>query len=188
MDNLQKQTILSVALIHKCITFSVVVSQSFPQFEHALLLLLQKLYIIYIKDVPGGSYEIYDHPIHILKTLNDVSRAISTKTTIPILTGLKIVLNDSGLILTGSDADISIESRINATDENNDLQIGSTGEIVLPARFFSEIVKRLPESTMTLKLKTISKPSSRLGHLNLLLMVWMPITIRGCQKLQPMQR
>ena len=49
-----------------------------------------------------------------LKTLNDVSRAISTKTTIPILTGLKIVLNDSGLILTGSDADISIESRINA--------------------------------------------------------------------------
>ena len=35
-----------------------------------------------------------------LKTLNDVSRAISTKTTIPILTGLKIVLNDSGLILS----------------------------------------------------------------------------------------
>ena len=78
-----------------------------------------------------------------LKTLNDVSRAISTKTTIPILTGLKIVLNDTGLVLTGSDADISIESTINAADESNDLQIGSTGEIVLPARFFSEIVKRL---------------------------------------------
>ena len=88
-----------------------------------------------------------------LKTLNDVSRAISTKTTIPILTGLKIVLNDTGLVLTGSDADISIESTINAADESNDLQIGSTGEIVLPARFFSEIVKRLPESTMTVEVK-----------------------------------
>ena len=88
-----------------------------------------------------------------MKTLNDVSRAISTKTTIPILTGLKIVLNDTGLVLTGSDADISIESTINAADESNDLQIGSTGEIVLPARFFSEIVKRLPESTMTVEVK-----------------------------------
>ncbi|MHA3064959.1 DNA polymerase III subunit beta [Lacticaseibacillus saniviri] len=88
-----------------------------------------------------------------LKTLNDVSRAISSKTTIPILTGLKLVLSDTGLVLTGSDADISIESRINATSENNDLQIESTGSIVLPARFFSEIVKRLPENTMTLEVK-----------------------------------
>ncbi|WP_179393808.1 DNA polymerase III subunit beta [Lacticaseibacillus absianus] len=85
-----------------------------------------------------------------IKTLNDVARAISTKTTIPILTGLKLVLSDDGLVLTGSDADISIESRIDANSETNDLQIESTGSIVLPARFFTDIVKRLPEQTMTL--------------------------------------
>ncbi|MFK5280888.1 hypothetical protein ACI3PL_15115, partial [Lacticaseibacillus paracasei] len=78
MDNLQKQTILSVALIHKCITFSVVVSQSFPQFEHALLLLLQKLYIIYIKDVQEALMKFTITRSTFLKTLNDVSRAIST--------------------------------------------------------------------------------------------------------------
>ncbi|WP_461226709.1 DNA polymerase III subunit beta [Lacticaseibacillus suihuaensis] len=85
-----------------------------------------------------------------IKTLNDVSRAITSKTTIPILTGLKLVLSDEALVLTGSDADISIESRIDATAETNDLQIESTGSIVLPARFFTDIVKRLPEQTMTL--------------------------------------
>ncbi|MFD1399053.1 DNA polymerase III subunit beta [Lacticaseibacillus suilingensis] len=84
-----------------------------------------------------------------IKSLNDVSRAISTKTTIPILTNLKLDLTDTALILTGSDADISIESKIDATSETNDLQVQSTGSITLPARFFSEIVKRMPEKTMT---------------------------------------
>lgn len=85
-----------------------------------------------------------------LKELNNVSRAISSKTTIPILTGLKLVADDSGLTLTGSDADISIEALIHADDPDNQLAIESTGAIVLPARFFGDIVKRLPEDNMTL--------------------------------------
>lgn len=52
-----------------------------------------------------------------IKTLNDVQRAISAKTTIPILTGLKLVLSQEGLTLTGSDADISIEATLSASDE-----------------------------------------------------------------------
>ena len=47
-----------------------------------------------------------------IKTLNDVQRAISAKTTIPILTGLKLVLSQEGLTLTGSDADFSIEATL----------------------------------------------------------------------------
>lgn len=85
-----------------------------------------------------------------LKELNNVSRAISSKTTIPILTGLKLVADDNGLTLTGSDADISIEALIHADDPDNQLAIESTGAIVLPARFFGDIVKRLPEDNMTL--------------------------------------
>lgn len=45
-----------------------------------------------------------------LQELQTVQRAISSKTTIPILTGVKIVLSEDGLSLTGSNADISIES------------------------------------------------------------------------------
>lgn len=84
-----------------------------------------------------------------VKELNNVSRAISSKTTIPILTGLKIVASDAGLLLTGSNADISIESLIRADDPDNGLTIDDPGAIVLTAHFFSEIVKRLPEKTMT---------------------------------------
>ena len=84
-----------------------------------------------------------------IRTFNDVSRAISTKTTIPVLTGLKLVAESNALILTGSDADISIESTINADDEDNELAVTEPGAIILPAKFFGEIIKRLPESTMT---------------------------------------
>ena len=54
-----------------------------------------------------------------IKELNNVSRAISSKTTIPILTGLKIVASDAGLLLTGSNADISIETLIRADDPDS---------------------------------------------------------------------
>ncbi|MFC6169455.1 DNA polymerase III subunit beta [Loigolactobacillus jiayinensis] len=98
-----------------------------------------------------------------VKNLNDVQRAISSKTTIPILTGLKLVLTEAGLMLTGSDADISIEAFISADDEKNELEVGSTGSIVLPARFFGEIVKKLPEDTMTLEVKDNFQTELRSG-------------------------
>lgn len=86
-----------------------------------------------------------------IQELATVQRAISTKTTIPILTGVKIVLTDEGLNLTGSNADISIETFLAADDEKAQMQIESTGMIVLQARFFSEIIRRLPENTFTLE-------------------------------------
>lgn len=86
-----------------------------------------------------------------LKKLADVQRAISSKTAIEILTGLKITVTEDHIILTGSDADISIENEIEAADEHFELQIENQGAIVLPARFFSEIIKRLPEDNFTLE-------------------------------------
>jgi DNA polymerase-3 subunit beta len=85
------------------------------------------------------------------KALNTVSRAISTKTTIPILTGLKLQVNQNELILTGSDADISIETTVKADNPDNLLAVESEGAIVLPARFFTDIVKKLPEDTLTIE-------------------------------------
>ncbi|TPR19282.1 DNA polymerase III subunit beta [Apilactobacillus timberlakei] len=87
-----------------------------------------------------------------IQGINTVSRAISSKTTIPILTGLKLTVTDNEIILTGSDADVSIETQIKANDEENELEISETGSIVLPARFFSGIVKKLPNNKMTLSI------------------------------------
>lgn len=86
-----------------------------------------------------------------LNSLADVQRAISSKTTIPILTGVKIIVNDEGLTLTGSDSDISIEAFIPVEDEKNQLEIMKTGGIILQARFFNEIVRKLPDDKMTIE-------------------------------------
>lgn len=81
--------------------------------------------------------------VELTKRLNLVSRAISSKTTIPILTGLKLKANSSELVLTGSNADISIENKILSEDNNNMLTVVEPGSVVLPARFFTGIVKKI---------------------------------------------
>lgn len=48
----------------------------------------------------------------LVETLAHVSIAVSTKTTIPILTGIKIAINDTRCTLTASDSDISIKADI----------------------------------------------------------------------------
>ncbi|WP_323074783.1 DNA polymerase III subunit beta [Limosilactobacillus reuteri] len=92
-----------------------------------------------------------------ISQLNNVLRAISSKTTIPILTGLKMVVNEDNIVLTGSNSDITIESVINANDADNDLTIEETGAIVLPARFFSDIVKKLPDKKVTIEVTSVFK-------------------------------
>lgn len=85
-----------------------------------------------------------------LENLNNVMRAISSRATIPILSGIKLDLFDDELVLTGSDANISIEIKIPVSE---DLTIESTGSIVLPARFFSEIIKKLPGKDFSFEVK-----------------------------------
>lgn len=82
--------------------------------------------------------------------LNNVMHAISSRATIPILSGIKLNLTEDELLLTGSDSDISIEIRIPVSE---DLTVESTGAIVLPARFFSEIIRRLPGKEFSLEVK-----------------------------------
>ncbi|MGM9892130.1 DNA polymerase III subunit beta [Limosilactobacillus sp.] len=86
-----------------------------------------------------------------ISQLNNVLRAISSKTTIPILTGLKMVVDQDKITLTGSNSDITIESVIDASNEDYGLEVKEPGAIVLPARFFSEIVKKLPDQQVTIE-------------------------------------
>lgn len=91
------------------------------------------------------------HRAAFIQYLNDVQRAISAKTALEILSGIKLDLSEDGLTMTGSNSDISIETVISIADEQAALNIERTGSVVLPARFFNEIVKKLPAETMTLE-------------------------------------
>src|SRR5690606_15598958 len=85
----------------------------------------------------------------LIDSVQDVMKAVSSRTTIPILTGIKIVATEEGLTFTGSDSDISIESFIPKEEAGDEIvEIIETGGIVLNARFLGEIVKKLPMDTV----------------------------------------
>jgi DNA polymerase-3 subunit beta len=82
----------------------------------------------------------------LVDAVNQVMKAISSKTTIPILTGVKITAGLDGITLTGSNSDISIRSFIPLEEDGNENAVVSTpGQIVLPSRLFSELVRKLPD-------------------------------------------
>ncbi|MBY0097574.1 DNA polymerase III subunit beta [Mesobacillus maritimus] len=86
---------------------------------------------------------------YLLQSVQDVMKAVTSRTTIPILTGIKIVVSEEGVTLTGSDSDVSIESFIPKEDGDKEIvEIKQTGSIVLQAKFFSEIVRKLPTDTV----------------------------------------
>ena len=81
----------------------------------------------------------------LVQSVQDVIKAVASRTTIPILTGIKITATANGVTLTGSDSDTSIESFIPLEEDGNEIvEIKRPGSIVLQARFFNEIVKKLP--------------------------------------------
>ncbi|GIN21942.1 MAG TPA: DNA polymerase III subunit beta [Bacillus bacterium] len=85
----------------------------------------------------------------LINSVQHVMRAVSSRTTIPILTGIKIVADSNGITFTGSDSDISIESFIPVEEDGDQLiEMKQTGSIVLNARFFGDIVRKLPMDTV----------------------------------------
>ncbi|WP_430884515.1 DNA polymerase III subunit beta [Fusibacter sp. JL216-2] len=71
--------------------------------------------------------------------INIVQKAVSTKTTLPILKGILLESNDGRLKLTGNDLSIGIETYIDAN-------IDVSGGIVVSSRIFGEIIRKLPNA------------------------------------------
>lgn len=97
------------------------------------------------------------------EAINHVSKAISSRTTIPILNGIKMDAAANGVTLTASDTDISIQSFIPATEDNKDIvKLEQAGSVVLP-KFFIEIVKKLPSDDVQLEVLDNHKTMIRSG-------------------------
>ncbi|MCI3924791.1 DNA polymerase III subunit beta [Paenibacillus sp. TRM 82003] len=83
------------------------------------------------------------------ESIQDVSKAISSRTTIPILSGIKIEANATGVTLTASDTDISIQAFIPVENDGTPIvQLERPGSVVVPAKFFVEIIRKLPAPTI----------------------------------------
>lgn len=79
------------------------------------------------------------------EAIQHVSKAVASRTTIPILSGIKMDAGYNGVTLTASDTDISIQSFIPLEIQHKTIvTVEKSGSVVLPAKFFVEIVKKLP--------------------------------------------
>ncbi|MFC7063033.1 DNA polymerase III subunit beta [Halobacillus seohaensis] len=88
----------------------------------------------------------------LMESVQNVMKAISSRTTIPILTGIKLEATPSGVKLTGSDSDISIESFIPA-EEDGIVYVENIepGSVVLQAKYFPDIVRKLPQKNVDIE-------------------------------------
>ncbi|MEG2002917.1 MAG: DNA polymerase III subunit beta, partial [Clostridia bacterium] len=77
--------------------------------------------------------------------VGNVSKAISGRTTAPVLEGIKIKAEKDYLILTATDTEIAIEQKIPA-------EVFIEGEIVVPGKYFLDFIRKLNNEQIELSL------------------------------------
>lgn len=80
------------------------------------------------------------------KALNIVSKAVTSRTTIPILKGILLEVSEDGkLKMSASDLDITIEETV-------EIESGISGSIVVQSKLFGDIIRKLPNATVSVEL------------------------------------
>ena len=74
--------------------------------------------------------------------LSVAARAISTFSPLPAFSGIKIDAKEDCLVLTGSDSDVSIQTKLVKSEDCN-LEIRDMGSIVIEAKYILEIVRKI---------------------------------------------
>ena len=80
----------------------------------------------------------------LLRGVNTVLKAVPAKTTMPILECILIDTTDGEIKLTANDMELGIETKIKG-------DILAKGKIALDAKLFSEIVRKLPDSEVSIQ-------------------------------------
>jgi DNA polymerase-3 subunit beta len=84
----------------------------------------------------------------LLDTLNVILRGLPVKTPLPVLNGIKLEVFDDHLVFTASNTDIAIQTIV--SDES--LEITSPGKVVVPGRYFIEIMRKIVSSRVEISL------------------------------------
>ena len=79
------------------------------------------------------------------RAINTVSKAVTARTTIPILKGILIKVTKDGILyLSASDLDLSIEKKINVHTEEE-------GSVVVLSKLFGDIIRKLPNENIEIE-------------------------------------
>ena len=77
----------------------------------------------------------------LLEALNDVTRALTQRTTIPVLNGIVFEINKEGISLLASDSELSI--KVNIKENNINYKEGE-GKVIIQSKSFVEMIKKMP--------------------------------------------
>ena len=83
----------------------------------------------------------------LLAGVNAVQKAISSKNTLPVLQGILVTAEAQFLHFSATDLEMGIRCQIPSTT------VAEEGTMVVPAKLFSEIVRKLPDTTITIEEK-----------------------------------
>jgi DNA polymerase-3 subunit beta len=79
----------------------------------------------------------------LVDALTTVGRAVSTRSLVPALAGIKLQAETGALTLTGTDGDLTIRSKLAA-------EVESGGSIVVPGRLLADVARQLPAGDVSL--------------------------------------
>lgn len=109
--------------------------------------------------------KIIIHKTILLDALQLASKGVPNKTTLPVLSGLLIEINDDQLTVSGSDTDFMIKTTVS----HNDFQSEVVGTVVLPAKETVEVVKKMPNGYIKVEVQSrfVTRFSSGRTHVEI---------------------
>ena len=105
---------------------------------------------VYIRKEFTLTMKISIRKSNLLQGINIVSKAVSNKTTHPILSCILVEAEGGVIKLTANDIEIGIESYVDGT-------VIEEGKVALEAKLFSDFIRKLPDSDITIESDKESK-------------------------------
>lgn len=107
--------------------------------------------------------KIYCNQKELFDAVSNVQKAVANKSTIPALEGILIETNNNAITISGYNLELAIVTCINATVQQN-------GSIVLNAKLFFDIVRKLPDEEVLIEVdnKLITNIKSGLSNFSII--------------------
>src|SRR6266581_134882 len=96
-----------------------------------------------IETVVGSDLKVRCSRSELVETLGMVSRAVSTRSTVQVLSGLQLTAEGGELGLAATDMEMSLRTSVGA-------EVGAEGIVVVPGRLIVDIARNLPEADVEL--------------------------------------
>lgn len=93
----------------------------------------------------------------IVNAVSNVQKAVSTKSTMPVLEGIYLNAYENKLSLCGYNLELGITTEISAS-------IKTEGKIILGAKLFSEIIRKLPDDSIEINVNNNFITTITSGH------------------------